>query len=169
MASKMRQPSEQQAAGGSSSAEKGLTPAQIRQFKEEGLLIVRQMLPHEALQPLIDELTQQVDQAIGEATRQGLLDASRTLMTGRRLPAGWRWRPQPARTGIGCGKTIFRGGSRFRPACSRLRTSPVLLDATEALIGPEILAHPQFALRPKMPDLGPDGYSLAPGSGVPDT
>ena len=34
-----------------------------------------------------------------------------------------------------------------------LRTSPVLLDATEALIGPEILAHPQFALRPKMPDL----------------
>ena len=39
---------------------------------------MRQMLPHEALQPLIDELTQQVDQAIGEATRQGLLDAKST-------------------------------------------------------------------------------------------
>ena len=69
----------EQRAGGSSSAEKGLTPAQIRQFKEEGLLIVRQMLPHEALQPLIDELTQQVDQAIREATRQGLLDGQEHL------------------------------------------------------------------------------------------
>ena len=143
----------EQRAGGSSSAEKGLTPEQIRQFKEEGLLIVRQMLPPEALQPLIDELTQQVDQAIGEATRQGLLDTSRTLLMMRPSLAGWRWRPQPVRTGTGCGRTIFRGGSRFRPACLRLRTTPVLLDATEALIGPEILAHPQFALRPKMPDL----------------
>ena len=69
----------EQRAGGSASGPKGLTPAQIRQFKEEGLLIVRQMLPHEALQPLIDELTQKVDQAIGEATRQGLLDAKNTF------------------------------------------------------------------------------------------
>ena len=68
---------DQQAGSGATGAG-GLTPEQIRQFKEEGLLIVRQMLPHEALQPLIDELTQQVDQAIGEATRQGLLDAKDT-------------------------------------------------------------------------------------------
>ena len=79
MAGKMRQPSDQQAGSGATGAGKGLTPEQIRQFKEEGLLIVRQMLPHEALQPLIDELTQKVDQAIGEATRQGLLDAKNTL------------------------------------------------------------------------------------------
>ena len=39
-----------------SSATTGLTPEQIRQFKEEGFLIVRQMLPLDAFQPLIDEL-----------------------------------------------------------------------------------------------------------------
>ncbi len=35
---------DQQAGSGATRA-KGLTPEQIRQFKEEGLLIVRQMLP----------------------------------------------------------------------------------------------------------------------------
>ena len=35
---------DQQAGSGATGAG-GLTPAQIRQFKEEGLLIVRQMLP----------------------------------------------------------------------------------------------------------------------------
>ena len=53
----------QRQAGGSRSVAKGLTPEQIREFKEEGFLIVRQMLPLDALQPLIDELTLKVEEA----------------------------------------------------------------------------------------------------------
>ena len=34
----------------------GLNPEQIQQFHEDGFLIVRDLLPREALQPLIDEL-----------------------------------------------------------------------------------------------------------------
>ncbi len=45
----------------------GLTSEQIREFKEEGYLIARQMLPLDALQPLIDELTQKVEGARGIA------------------------------------------------------------------------------------------------------
>ena len=113
---------------------------------------MRQMLPHEALQPLIDELTQQVDQAIGEATRQGLLDTKDTfadapfasrlaLASAACTDRNWLW------------ENYFSRGKPISAGMFTLRTTPVLLDATEALIGPEILAHPQFALRPKMPDL----------------
>ena len=33
-----------------------------------------------------------------------------------------------------------------------LRTAPALLDVAESLMGPEILAHPQFSCRSKLPD-----------------
>ena len=130
----------------------GLTLEQIRQFREEGFLIVRKMLPREALQPLIDELTLKVDEAIREATRQGQLDtkdtfddapfASRLALASEACrDRNWLW------------ENYFSRGKPISAGMFTLRTSPELLDATEALIGPEILAHPQFALRPKMPDL----------------
>ena len=130
----------------------GLTSEQIRAFEEEGFLIVRQMLASEALQPLIDELTLKVDEAIREATRQGKLDAKDTfddapfasrlaLASEACRDRNWLW------------ENYFSRGKPISAGMFTLRTSPELLDATEALIGPEILAHPQFALRPKMPDL----------------
>ncbi|MDE0463905.1 MAG: phytanoyl-CoA dioxygenase family protein [Caldilineaceae bacterium] len=137
---------------GTSSTTTGLTPEQIRQFKEEGFLIVRQMLPLDAFQPLIDELAQKVDRAIGEAVRQGQLDCKKTIEDApfaNRLALAseactdrnWLW------------QNYFSRGKPISAGMFTLRTTPVLLDATESLIGPEILAHPQFALRPKMPDL----------------
>ena len=33
-----------------------LTPQQVEQFEDDGLLIIRAILPPEAMQPLIDEL-----------------------------------------------------------------------------------------------------------------
>lgn len=130
----------------------GLTEEQIRQFKEEGFLIVRQMLPLDALQPLIDELVQKVDGAIGEAVRQGQLDSGKTfekasfanrlaLASEACKDRNWLW------------ENYFSRGKPISAGMFTLRTTPELLDATESLIGPEILAHPQFALRPKMPDL----------------
>lgn len=142
----------QRQAGGSRSVAKGLTPEQIGEFKEEGYLIARQMLPLDALQPLIDELTLKVEEAIGAAVQGGQLDAKDTyddasfasrlaLASEACRDRNWLW------------ENYFSRGKPISAGMFTLRTAPVLLDATEALIGPEILAHPQFALRPKMPDL----------------
>ncbi len=143
---------QEQEAGYAAPKANGLAEEQIRQFKEEGFLIVRRMLPLDALQPLIDELTQKVDVTIREAVRQGQLDAKATfedapfanrlaLASAACTDRNWLW------------ESYFSRGKPISPGMFQLRTSPALLDATESLIGPEILAHPQFALRPKMPDL----------------
>ncbi len=143
---------QEQKAGDAAPKAIGLAQEQIRQFKEEGFLIVRQMLPLDALQPLIDELTQKVNSAIREAVRQGQLDAKDTfedapfanrlaLASEACTDRNWLW------------QSYFSRGKPISAGMFELRTSPALLDATESLIGPEILAHPQFALRPKMPDL----------------
>ena len=143
---------QEEQAGGGIATRAGLTPRQIKQFQEEGYLIVHRMLPQAALQPLISELTEKVDRAIREAVRQGQLDAADTFSDApfaNRLALAskactdrrWLWR------------TFFSRGKPISAGMFALRTTPQLLDATEALIGPEILAHPQFALRPKMPDL----------------
>ena len=129
-----------------------LSPEQIRKFKLDGYLIIRNMLPQAALQPLISELEQKVDKAIHEAVRQQQLDAADTYASApfaNRLALAsasckdkrWLW------------QTFFSRGKPISAGMFSLRTTPQLLDATEQLIGPEILAHPQFALRPKMPDL----------------
>ena len=134
------------------SSSPALTPEQKRRFRQDGYLIVRNMLPHAALQPLISELEEKVDNAIHEAVRQGQLDAADTFVAAafaNRLALAsdackdrrWLW------------QTFFSRGKPISAGMFALRTTPALLDATEALIGPEILAHPQFALRPKMPDL----------------
>ena len=119
---------------------------------QDGYLIVPQMLPHAALQPLISELTHKVDNAIREAVRQGQLDAAETF-------AGAPFAQRLALASDACKdrrwlwQTFFSRGKPISAGMFALRTTPQLLDATEDLIGPEILAHPQFALRPKMPDL----------------
>ena len=116
MASKIA--ASEQLAGSSAPQSGGLTSEQIRQFKEEGFLIMRQMLPREALQPLIDELMQKVDEAISEATRQGQLDAEDTfneapfasrlaLASEACKDRNWLW------------ENYFSRGSRFQPACLR--------------------------------------------------
>ena len=53
------------------SVKNGLTPQQIQQFKDDGFLIIRNLLPREAVQPLIDELAQRVDEATNEASKAG--------------------------------------------------------------------------------------------------
>ena len=55
-----------------------LTAEQKQQFHEDGFLLVRDLLPNQALQPLIDELAQRVDDATQAAVKQGILDPSET-------------------------------------------------------------------------------------------
>ncbi len=129
---------------------RGLTPQQIQQFHDDGCLIVRDLLPREALQPLIDELVQKVDDLANEAVRQGLLDAANTfedtpfetrlaLVSDACSERNWLWRQ-------------VHGKQQKTAGMFTLRTWAALLDVVESLIGPEILAHPQTVLRVKLPD-----------------
>ncbi len=129
---------------------RGLDSEQIRQFHEDGSLIVRDLLPHEALQPLIDELDQKVDDLTNEAVRRGLLDAADifsdapfatrlALVSDACADSDWLWQQ-------------VHGKQHKTAGMFTLRTWPALLDVAESLIGPEILAHPQTVLRVKLPD-----------------
>jgi len=56
----------------------GLTEEQKQQFHDDGFLLIRNVLPNEALQPLTDELTEMVENGVKAAVEQGILDPSKT-------------------------------------------------------------------------------------------
>jgi phytanoyl-CoA hydroxylase len=127
----------------------GLSPEQVQQFHDDGFLIVRDLLPNEALQPLIEELVDKVDDLTNQAVAQGLVDSADTfpdapfatrlaLVSQACSDHNWLWRQ-------------IQGKGHKTAGMFTLRTFPCLLDVAEALIGPEIYAHPQSTLRAKLP------------------
>ena len=128
-----------------------LTPQQKQQFHDDGFLFVRNLLPNQALQPLIDELSQRVDDGTQAAVKQGVLDPSDTyndapfetrlgLVSNACSDPNWIWR------------NYFRDQKIRTAGMFTLRTAPALLDVVASLVGEEILAHPQFNFRAKLPN-----------------
>ena len=134
-----------------STVKNGLTPQQIQQFKDDGFLIIRDLLPRQAVQPLIDELAQQVGEATREAVKQRVLDPKNTF-------DGAPFETRLAQVCKACKEPDWIWHHYFSSQKPRsagmftLRTAPALLDVVESLMGPEILAHPQFNYRAKLPD-----------------
>lgn len=131
-------------------ADRGLTPDQVRQFHDDGFLIARQLLPLAALQPLIGELEQKVEDAISAAVQRGVLDAADIF-------AGAPFSTRLGQVIAVCAEPNWlwqevHGKQHKSAGMFSLRTCPSLLDAVESLIGPEIFAHPQTVLRAKLPD-----------------
>lgn len=127
-----------------------LTEEQIQQFHEDGFLHVKDLLPMHALQPLIDELSQMVEEGTQAAVKAGVLDESKTyhdepfetrlgLVSHACSDLNWIWRNSFSNQKI-------RTAGMFI-----LRTAPELLDVVGSLIGQEIFAHPQFNFRAKLP------------------
>ena len=129
----------------------GLTPQQKQRFHDDGFLFVRNLLPDPALQPLIDELAQCVDEGTQAAVKHGILAPSDTYDN---EPFGTRL----ALVSNACSEPNWIWSNYFRDQKIRtagmftLRTAPALLDVVESLIGGEILAHPQFNFRAKLPN-----------------
>lgn len=128
----------------------GLSDKQLQQFRKDGYLLVRNCLTVEVIQPLIDELIVKVDDLINQAIAEGVLDPKDSfadapfetrldLVCNAATDRNWIWRE------------LSQGGKYKSPGMFTLRTAPSLLDIIESVLGPEILAHPQFALRAKMP------------------
>lgn len=127
---------------------RALTPQQVEQFHDDGFIIVRDQLPLEAMQPLINDLQQRIDQLAAEAVEQGLLNKKKIFAD---APFNKRLALLTEATGSQMFWERLKGKQFKTPGMFALRTAPDLLDMVESIIGPEITAHQQTSLRPKLP------------------
>ncbi len=131
----------------------GLDSEQIAFYKNRGYLLVEDVIPVEALQPLISELNETVDRNARKARAEGeLSELFEDEPFERRLARIVAAVAHPSDTSFT--DTLFEGlhGKLKTEGMFALLTHPAILDIVESLIGPEILAHPQFNIRPKLPN-----------------
>jgi ectoine hydroxylase-related dioxygenase (phytanoyl-CoA dioxygenase family) len=125
----------------------GLTPAQIAFFKEQGYLSLPEFIDPSVFGPLIAEFEAIIDDYTERAFAEGKLkDRFQGAPFDRRMallyeamgdiPELWR---------------AVHGKNQKTAGMFAVITHPRFLDAVESLIGPEILAHPQFNSRAKLP------------------
>ena len=125
-----------------------LTSKHLEQYFENGYVVVEGGLTNSDLQPVIDDINEGIDRRARKAFSEGRLN---TLFEDepfdRRL--------------IGICETMVDSsevekavtGKRLKTAgMFALITHTVILDIVESVIGPEILAHPQFNCQAKMPN-----------------
>ena len=125
----------------------GLGTTQVDFFKTQGYLLVEDAFPPSTFDLLKQEIEDQVDAVAEAALSAGkLTDTFDGAPFERRLALIEQALGYPEEH-----YNVFNGKLRTR-GMFQIVTDPGLLDIVESLIGPEILAHPQFNLRAKLPD-----------------
>ena len=123
-----------------------LTESQTIQFWEKGFVIIHDLLPVGVFQPLIEEFEAVIDVKAKEMYATGRL---RQLYPDepfdRRLHCLCEATDEPAEL-----QQTVQGKRHKTAGMFKVWSSPALLDVVEQLIGPEILAHPQFNSRAKL-------------------
>lgn len=124
---------------------KALTDSQIHDFHENGYLLVEDALAPSDLTPLIAEFEEIVDTGASELYAEGVLDSN--------------YEGDPFDTRLAKiteqSPVVFQrlfSGAHTGPALFDLLVNPKLLDLAESLVGPEIMCHPAYRVRPKLPD-----------------
>ena len=131
----------------------GLNSEQIAFYRDQGYLLVEDVIPVEDLRQLISELNEAVDQNARKAQATGeLSELFEEEPFERRLARLVESVADPSDTSFS--DTLFEGlhGKLKTEGMFAVQTHPAILDIVESLIGPEILAHPQFNIRPKLPN-----------------
>ena len=125
----------------------GLTPDQLDFFRTQGYLLIEDVLDPSVFDGLIGEIDAIVDRAAQQAHAAGqLTDLHADLSFPKRLAHIHDQLADPAPLlGQVNGKLKTEG-------MFHILTQAALLDIVESVIGPEILAHPQFNLRAKLPN-----------------
>ena len=125
----------------------GLNAAQISFLNAQGYLLVEDVLSADVFQPLIRELGQIIDAKACQAHNAGQLEnlfADEPFE--RRLARICAVLEDPS-------DILQRVQHKLKTqGMFKILTHPALLAIVESLIGPEILAHPQFNLRAKLPN-----------------
>lgn len=124
-----------------------LTEAELHQFEHEGYVVAEEILPPDELQPVIDELTHEIDVRAHELLAEGEL-------TDLHADAGFETRLALLSRETSAVADAIWSGVLHGPAIFRLITNPRLLAIAEQLAGPEIVASSVYRLRPKIPHYG---------------
>ena len=122
-----------------------LTTEQIRTFHEHGYLLIENALEPADLNPLITEFEAVVDRYAKQLYEKGEIDSTfaahgfdtRLAKVTEQSPVAFQ--------------ALF-SGVHTGPALFELIRNEKLLDIAESLVGPEIMCHPAYRVRPKLPD-----------------
>ena len=124
-----------------------LSDDQLSQFHEQGYLVIQDLFETGDLQPVIDEIDDEVNARANQLAAQGLL--SSTFKE-------YGFERQLAKISQETDKVALSiwNGTLAGPAFFHLITHPKLLDVAEQLCGEELIASSVYRLRPKIPDYG---------------
>ena len=121
-----------------------LDERQVRQFWDDGFLIVADVFTRDELQPAMDELAEMVDRFVERLHAAGRIsNRHRDMDLHSRLIAIDKEFPGAA--------MLFMLKTELGPDLARLWSSSKLLDIVEQFIGPDVAGHPIFAIRSKVP------------------
>jgi hypothetical protein len=121
-----------------------LNAEQIAEFHREGYRVVEELFTDADLQPVIDEITEEIDRraralvASGDLSRpyeEERFETRLTRITAETEKLYWS----------------IASGQLSGPGIFGLLTNPRLVDLAESLVGPEIIASSVYRLRPKVP------------------
>lgn len=129
---------------------KGLSKEQKQSYRDNGFLVVEDVIPPSTFGPLIREFNEVIDAKAREYHQQGKLkDLFEREPFERRLDRLYRALDEASATDLW--RTVH-GKNMKTAGMFAVMTQPAILDIVESLIGPEILAHPQFNARAKLPN-----------------
>jgi hypothetical protein len=122
-----------------------LTDAQLRQYHDDGFLIVPEFFSPEELRPVMGEIEELVD------------DLARRLKAAGKIQntyenEGFYTRLTRLERDFPKASVLIHIGGILKPALAALWSSERLLDVIEQLIGPDIAGHPVWNLRSKTPN-----------------
>jgi hypothetical protein len=124
-----------------------LTPAAVLAFERDGFLVVDDVLAPVDLQPVIDELGEEIDRRAAALVAAG--DLSRDY-----AEYGFEHRLAHISAETDQLARAIWNGVLDGPAIFGLLTHPRLLNLAESLCGEEIIASSAYRLRPKIPNYG---------------
>ncbi len=124
-----------------------LTQDEIATFHDQGFLVAEDVIPQEELQPVIDEITHEIDVRAGDLVHSGMLSQSYA-------EEGFPTRLARISRETDALALQIWNGILHGPAIFHLIANPNLVNLAEQLVGPEIVASSVYRLRPKIPDYG---------------
>jgi phytanoyl-CoA hydroxylase len=121
-----------------------LTNAQVRAFREEGVLVAEGVVPPAELAPLVREYEAWIDRRARQLQTEGKMgDLAADAGFERRFARLYAQTPE-----IAAGMDVMHARG---PAAFAFMRNPHLLDAVECLVGPEITCSPIQHIRAKPP------------------
>ena len=122
-----------------------LTDGQVKQFEDEGYVVVENLFTDAELQPVIDEVSADLDQRCRQAVAEGKLSRTYEEYDFEHRLAHVDQENQEISKSMWDMKVVL-------PSFFGLMTNPKLLDVAEQFCGPELIASSVYRLRPKVPN-----------------